>query len=280
MAKLKNAQKQPGNIQLKRCKSASERQIFPVTLSKGKKGIGKQPFATEQQIHQIDPVWIMGPVPCGFWKNESNHRDYFLWLAWKLGFRTMQDWYRFKTSDIEKNHGTGMLIYWERSLTKAIQGCFPEYDWHEWRFSSVPQRFWEDPVNRRRYFKWLGLQLGYRRATDWLMIREDDIAAYCGNALVNRFSSMHTLLKEYLPELDWDQFLAPPSLSVAQILELADAYRLEHGKWPSVHSGPIPGVNLTWNGINERLRQGYTGLRAGSSLMRLISQHRKTRARA
>ena len=75
-----------------------------------------------------------------------------------------------KAEDLQKHSGKGVMNHWNCSLIKAIRECFPEYDWCEWLFSSVPLRFWQKPANRRRFLRWLGIQLGYRRATDWYSI--------------------------------------------------------------------------------------------------------------
>lgn len=89
-----------------------------------------------------------------------------------------------------------------------------------------------------------------------------------------RHSSMYDLMQEFLPQLNWEPFKNGPPLSVEQILELADAHFAEHGTWPHSHSSQGAGTNLTWSGVNERLRGGYCGFRAGSSLPALLAQHR------
>jgi hypothetical protein len=69
-----------------------------------------------------------------------------------------------------------------------------------------------------------------------------------------------------------------PRLSRVAILRWADAYQRQNGRWPVQKSGPIaeaPGE--TWGGIDEALRVGKRGLRRGSSLARLLAQHRGKR---
>lgn len=64
-------------------------------------------------------------------------------------------------------------------------------------------------------------------------------------------------------------------LSIAAILQWADAHHRRTGQWPSVHSGRIPGASgETWNRINLALRYGYRGLRGGDSVSRLLTRHR------
>ena len=63
-----------------------------------------------------------------------------------------------------------------------------------------------------------------------------------------------------------------------QILEWADDYRTRTGKWPGKDSGEIeeaPGE--TWLKIDAALRQGSRGLAGGSSLTKLLVEHRGLR---
>ena len=67
----------------------------------------------------------------------------------------------------------------------------------------------------------------------------------------------------------------PANLTVRQILSWADAYYKTHGCWPSERRGKVAGApGETWPGINRRLRQGGRGLPGGSSLPRLLANHR------
>jgi len=68
--------------------------------------------------------------------------------------------------------------------------------------------------------------------------------------------------------------------SVAQILTWADAYHAAQGRWPSALSGPVePGVRTNWRMISKALRKGRNGLPGGTTLERLIVEHRGPEAR-
>ncbi|MBX6313461.1 MAG: hypothetical protein IRY99_11175, partial [Isosphaeraceae bacterium] len=67
-------------------------------------------------------------------------------------------------------------------------------------------------------------------------------------------------------------------LTVAQILAWADAHHRATGRWPTFQSGPVrdaPGE--VWSAINTSLYQGWRGLPGGSSLARLLAEHRGAR---
>jgi superfamily II DNA or RNA helicase len=69
-----------------------------------------------------------------------------------------------------------------------------------------------------------------------------------------------------------------PSLSVAQILAWADAHYQQRGKWPTPEAGLIvdaPGE--TWKGVQMALLQGRRGLPGGSSLAKVLEEHRNVR---
>jgi hypothetical protein len=67
----------------------------------------------------------------------------------------------------------------------------------------------------------------------------------------------------------------PPPLTVEQILEWADAYHARNGRWPNAQTRKITGaIGETWTGVDLALRRGNRGLEGGSSLARLLAQHR------
>jgi hypothetical protein len=71
-----------------------------------------------------------------------------------------------------------------------------------------------------------------------------------------------------------------PELSIAQVLAWADAFHQAHGEWPGETSGRVEGSSaLTWAAIGECLRTGGRGLAGGTTLRLLLAQHRGAPAR-
>jgi hypothetical protein len=69
------------------------------------------------------------------------------------------------------------------------------------------------------------------------------------------------------------------TLSIAQILEAADAYHAATGCWPDSRSGPITGLpGETWSTVDRALVVGLRGLPGGTTLNGLLKQHRGRRA--
>lgn len=68
---------------------------------------------------------------------------------------------------------------------------------------------------------------------------------------------------------------ALPNYTLRQILQWADDYHAQHGKWPRTNSGPVvsaPGE--TWCAVCIALYHGRRGLAGGSSLTRLLAAKR------
>jgi len=70
----------------------------------------------------------------------------------------------------------------------------------------------------------------------------------------------------------------PPSLTIAQILQWADAYFQRTGNWPTARAGVVTeALGENWRKLDNALRYGLRGLPAGSSLARLLAEHRGVR---
>lgn len=72
-----------------------------------------------------------------------------------------------------------------------------------------------------------------------------------------------------------EQTTRKPPLTVELILTWADAHRERTGEWPNVSSGPVQAaVGENWKNTDSSLRNGLRGLSGGSSLARLLAEHR------
>jgi hypothetical protein len=71
-----------------------------------------------------------------------------------------------------------------------------------------------------------------------------------------------------------------PTLYASEILAWADAYHCRWGCWPKRDSGPIEGTaSETWSAVDGALQHGHRGLRPGSSIIKLLADHRGYRHR-
>jgi hypothetical protein len=75
-----------------------------------------------------------------------------------------------------------------------------------------------------------------------------------------------------------DVYRARPELFVEDVLAWADAHREATGLWPAEESGPVSSApGETWKLISSALARGDRGLPGGSSLARLLAEHRGAR---
>jgi len=72
----------------------------------------------------------------------------------------------------------------------------------------------------------------------------------------------------------------PPDLTTEQILDWTDAHYERTGRWPTQNTGPIPDApGETWTAVEIALGRGHRGLPGGSSLAKLLADHRGKRNR-
>src|SRR5262249_7683430 len=102
----------------------------------------------------------------------------------------------------------------------------------------------------------------------------DRILRYGGRGLRGR-TSLARLLNE---RRGLSRPCQPPkrhALSVDQVLTWADVHHSARGEGPDAASGPVAGApGEFWNQIDGYLRYGYRGLPGGSSVRRLLQEHR------
>ncbi|MGA2254329.1 MAG: hypothetical protein ABSG53_06695 [Thermoguttaceae bacterium] len=221
-------------------------------------------------------AWLFGKVPGGFWTSPANRRSYLDWLGERLGYRSADDWYEVSSHDFLKNRGKGILTQYRGSSALAVIDSIPG-KWYEWKFRRAPKGFWKVVENRYRYLRWLGRELGFRRPEDWYRIQSEDIAGRYGGRLIKEYASLYDLLRDFLPQLDWDRIDVHRPIRVKEVLAWVDAHYARHGIWPTCQSGKILGTNHSWGGIDQCLRSGLRGLRGRTSLAKFLEKHRGVR---
>ncbi|MDB5307940.1 MAG: hypothetical protein JWO38_2142 [Gemmataceae bacterium] len=68
-----------------------------------------------------------------------------------------------------------------------------------------------------------------------------------------------------------------PHLTAAQILEWADEFKARFGRWPTRKDGTRCLSDTTWSAVDACLKNGSRGLARGSSLAKLLLDHRGRR---
>lgn len=150
--------------------------------------------------------WEFPAVTQQFWQQRENRVRYMRWLGKELGFRRPCDWYRLSRRHFREHRGEPMLRAYPQPLPIfALREAMPEQDWKEWLFARVPNGFWDEPANRRRYMRWLGGVMGFRRTEDWYHLSQRHVRLTGGGALLNSYYNgcLADMLRDYLPRHDW-----------------------------------------------------------------------------
>jgi hypothetical protein len=70
------------------------------------------------------------------------------------------------------------------SFMRALPHIYPEFDWHMWKFTQVPRRFWADPKNQREFMDWVFKDLDLQDMSDWYKVSVTDVRQRGGWALL------------------------------------------------------------------------------------------------
>jgi len=152
--------------------------------------------------------WLFIQVPNGYWDNAHNRQEYMEWLGNKLNITTPVDWYNVTKKVFEKNNVKSFLNYYAGSPTAAIIDYIPDFEFHEWFFTSVHREFWADRENRRRYMEWLGQKLNFDNLDDWYKITKTHFKNNYGGTLLNCYDGSSTLaVMDIFPEHNWKPWL-------------------------------------------------------------------------
>lgn len=63
------------------------------------------------------------------------------------------------------------------SLFDQLKRTYPDHEWLEWKFLTVPNGFWDIRANRLRYVEWAAKQCGVTKLDDWYSVPQKDFAA-------------------------------------------------------------------------------------------------------
>ncbi len=98
-------------------------------------------------------LWKFAQVLQGYWYDISHQRDYFDSLARDMNLQTFEQWYDITREDVEAHEGSDFLaVHYDRSVARALQTVYPEYNWKVWQFRRVTAGFWDNEVSSFQIF--------------------------------------------------------------------------------------------------------------------------------
>jgi len=154
-------------------------------------------------------------VPHGHWsKTDENNRfinriRFIELLGEKLGYTTIEDWYKVKQKDAEDFGGTGLIsAYYNRSVTQLLQETYPNIWFIPWLFTNAPQGYWNSIEHVELYIDWLAEKKQYKTLEDLYKLRTEDFKSNNGMGVLSKFSNtIQTILESVYPEKTWLPFL-------------------------------------------------------------------------
>jgi len=146
-------------------------------------------------------IWKFSFAPMGFWKKANVQVSYFWWLCKELDLKVPEAIYSISGQEVGANYGSGFFkVQYSSSPEEFIRAMSPQFDWVEWRFKGT--RKWLDVGNHKKFFDWLGDELGFRRASDWRRLTMADFQRFNAVTLVQAYynSSVKNFVASHLQE--------------------------------------------------------------------------------
>ena len=170
------------------------------------------------------------------WDIRSTHKIFFDHLAQLSGVEAPSDWYRVTRKDVYNHGGHGLMQYYHNSLFqvrnlsylkqyywillikfRVWNKCFLIWTWYlgcliVWNVVFGPTTTIIGELEfivvhwLRRFFAWLGNQLGYKKWEDWYRITVEDIQSYGGMAMLIGYynGSPSQALQTVYPQHHWN----------------------------------------------------------------------------
>jgi hypothetical protein len=122
----------------------------------------------------------------------------------QFGIKIQEDWYQIQRETVAKQkHGRSLLT--KSSMVSLLRDTYPEFDWHEWKFSVLPNGYWTKTQNRRAYFDWLAYELGVDKTQDFYSVSFEQIKDKNGASAMRCYNdSLYNALCSVYPEYKWN----------------------------------------------------------------------------
>jgi hypothetical protein len=163
--------------------------------------------SSKRLLSQVYPQFT-SQIPRSHWLDIQNQRDFLDELGTKLGFKTLEDWYKLSVKHLQQNGANSLLWCYGYSKLKLLQNCFPTVkEWDEMR------------IKGREFLEGLVEKLSFKGVEDFYKISKEDILQHGGSIILSNFgNSPARMIKSTYPEISWN---------------LWEFERVPHGFWES-----------------------------------------------
>lgn len=149
--------------------------------------------------------WRFKNIPSGWFDSEENQKFWLKWYETENNFTSIEQWYDAKNEWFDDNGATTFLKRkFDDSAQKLLLHHYPSL--LAWKFTSgVPNRFWDSDENKRKFFDWLGEEIGViNNLDDWYGIDRRALIANGAGNLATNYGSLFDILSKAYKGHDWD----------------------------------------------------------------------------
>jgi len=107
------------------------------------------------------------------------------WLCSECCFEVPQGLYSLTKQMVIERGGARLLNYFMNSPQNLVTKLNPELNWIDWMFKKNHK--WMDVENHKKYFQWLGEELGFREEKDWRNLGHTHVLRLNGETLIKRY---------------------------------------------------------------------------------------------
>jgi hypothetical protein len=195
--------------------------------------------------------WRFQNCPKDTWDDFENHRGFMDDLKVKLGYTTMDDWYKLTYDVLQANKGRQLLGRYNHSTSLVVRTVYPEYDWKFWRFAHASQGSWASMTNCKEYMEFLRNILGYQTYEDWYKVKRGDFRDNEGGGILDYFESPSKVMKAVYPEYHWVKTkfcsnYSRVSLEWLRYVEIRQNIKIQHAESEGEYQ--IPGTRFKADG--------------------------------
>jgi len=164
-------------------------------------------FPEFQWSHFYIPEDVSSP------RQTATEKNFLITISVSLKIVVPASWLSVSIQQLEEKGGDLLSKKYNNSMYKIITRYFPEIKWQIWLFNArpLPGNYWASTANQRKYFDWLGRELGITSLDEWCTMRPSQILDSAGYSLLTYHKrSLFTALKAAYPHHKFHRFLFSP----------------------------------------------------------------------
>src|SRR5690606_10752133 len=96
------------------------------------------------------------------------------------------------------------MSYYDNSVYEMLKKVYPEHEWDPLRFGKVPQGYWHNLDNQRKFLDRIGEELGVKELDDWYKVDSEEVRRRATFIRDYYSNSVFEALKKLHPEHQWD----------------------------------------------------------------------------